>query len=51
MAYRAHKTEHCGPKRGCGAYYGPKAEAKQQSNRRRREQHKQAQARSRFSDA
>ncbi len=37
MAHNAKKTEHAGPKKGRGAFYGRKAEAKQQSNRRRRE--------------
>lgn len=36
MAYHARKTEHSGPKKGCGAYYGAKADAKKESNRRRR---------------
>lgn len=31
------KTEHSGPKRGQGAYYGPKRVAKKKSNRIRRE--------------
>jgi hypothetical protein len=31
------KTEHAGPKRGRGAYYGRKREAKRASSRRRRE--------------
>jgi len=38
MAYHAKKTEHVGPKKGCGAYYGVKAAAKKESNRRRRRQ-------------
>ena len=37
MSRSAEKTEHCGPKRGKGAYYGPKRRAKQSSNRIRRE--------------
>ena len=37
MGYEAKKTEHCGPKRGNGAYWGYKWEAKEQSNRIRRE--------------
>jgi hypothetical protein len=37
MAHNAKKTEHAGPKKGRGAFYGRKAEAKRQSNRRRRE--------------
>jgi hypothetical protein len=28
MGYEAKKTEHCGPKRGNGAYWGYKWEAK-----------------------
>jgi hypothetical protein len=38
MAHSARKTEHSGSKKGCGAYWGSKAEAKKESNRRRREQ-------------
>jgi len=37
MAYNTKKTEHAGPKKGSGAFYGAKAEAKKASNRRRRE--------------
>ena len=37
VAFNARKTEHAGPKKGRGAFYGRKAEAKAQSNRRRRE--------------
>jgi hypothetical protein len=37
MGYEAKKTEHCGPKRGEGAYWGYKWEAKKESNRIRRE--------------
>jgi hypothetical protein len=37
MGYVAKKTEHCGPKRGQGAYWGHKWEAKKESNRIRRE--------------
>jgi hypothetical protein len=40
MAYNAKKTEHSGPKKGSGAFYGPKAEAKKASNRRRRKDDK-----------
>lgn len=36
MAHRARKTEHSGPKRGSGSYYGYKADAKHESNRKRR---------------
>ncbi len=35
MAYRVTKTEHTGAKKGAG-FWGPKAEAKHQSNRIRR---------------
>jgi hypothetical protein len=37
MGYAAKKTEHSGPKRGSGAYWGYKCEAKKESNRIRRE--------------
>lgn len=37
MGYEAKKTEHNGPKRGNGAYWGYKWEAKKESNRIRRE--------------
>lgn len=40
MAYRAKKTEHAGPKKGRGAFYGHKWEAKRASSRRRREEAK-----------
>jgi hypothetical protein len=40
MAYNAKKTEHTGPKKGSGAFYGRKADAKTASNRRRRENDK-----------
>lgn len=33
---REKKTEHAGAKHGCGAYWGPKAVAKQASNKERR---------------
>jgi hypothetical protein len=36
MAYKAKKTEHSGAKHGNGAYWGPKADAKKESNRIRR---------------
>jgi len=42
MAYNSKKTEHAGAKKGSGAFYGPKAEAKKASNRRRREDDKGA---------
>jgi len=35
MAYNAKKTEHVGPKKGAGAYYGCKSFAKKASARRR----------------
>jgi hypothetical protein len=37
MGYEAKKTEHAGSKRGNGAYWGYKWEAKKESNRIRRE--------------
>jgi len=37
MAYQAKKTEHSVAKKGCGAYWGRKVDAKKQSNRKRRE--------------
>jgi len=37
MGYEAKETEHSGPKRGNGAYWGYKWEAKKESNRIRRE--------------
>ena len=37
MGYETKKTEHSGPKRGNGAYWGYKWEAKKESNRIRRE--------------
>jgi len=36
MAHNAVKTEHCGPKRGRGAFYGYRSEAKHESSRTRR---------------
>ena len=36
MANKARKTEHAGPKKSRGAFYGSKPEAKKASNRRRR---------------
>jgi hypothetical protein len=36
MASRAKKTEHAGPKKGRGAYYGRKRDAKRDSRKRRR---------------
>ena len=37
MAYKAKRTEHSGAKHGQGAHWGPKKEAKAESNRQRRE--------------
>jgi hypothetical protein len=42
MAFKARKTEHSGAKKGRGAFYGRKVEAKRASNRRRRETGKRA---------
>jgi hypothetical protein len=42
MAYHAKKTEHAGAKKGRGAFYGHKVDAKKASNRRRREDDKRA---------
>jgi hypothetical protein len=36
MAGKAIKTEHSGAKHGDGAYWGPKAQAKHESNKARR---------------
>ena len=38
MAWGAKKTEHAGAKKGTGAFYGRKAEAKRASNCRRRQE-------------
>ncbi|MFA5183044.1 MAG: hypothetical protein WC405_17130 [Syntrophales bacterium] len=40
MANQAQKTEHSGPKKGSGAYWGRKKAAKKESNRVRRENDK-----------
>ena len=37
MAFKARKTEHTGAKKGRGAFYGRKGEAKRASKRLRRE--------------
>lgn len=37
MAGNAKTTEHAGPKRGRGSYWGRKADAKRESNKVRRE--------------
>jgi hypothetical protein len=42
MAGKAKKTEHAGPKKGSGAYWGRKVDAKRESNRARRESAKGA---------
>jgi len=42
MAGNARKTEHTGSKKGRGAYWGRKADAKRESNRARREVAKRA---------
>lgn len=36
MAKGTYATEHAGAKKGCGAYYGRKKEAKKVSNKLRR---------------
>jgi hypothetical protein len=36
MGYEAKKTEHAGAKHGSGAYWGPKYNAKKESNKIRR---------------
>ena len=40
MGYKAKKTEHAGSKKGCGAYWGRKIDAKRESNHKRREEGK-----------
>jgi len=42
MAQKRVKTEHNGPKRGRGAFWGPRQEAKKESNRKRRTDDKRA---------
>ncbi len=42
MAHQAKKTEHSGAKKGRGAFWGHKADAKKESDRRRREEDKNA---------
>jgi hypothetical protein len=37
MAFKARKTEHSGAKKGRGAYWGRKVDAKRESNWKRRE--------------
>ena len=41
MGYKAKKTEHVGAKRGRGGYWGPKQDAKKESNKIRRRNGKQ----------
>lgn len=41
MANKSKETEHSGAKHGCGAYWGPKADAKKESKKLRRQQDKQ----------
>ena len=36
MAEKARKTEHNGPKKGAGAYWGRKKDAKRDSSKKRR---------------
>lgn len=40
MGCEAKRTEHSGSKKGCGAFWGQKVDAKKQSNRKRRENDK-----------
>ena len=40
MAHQVKKTEHSGAKKGKGAYWGRKVDAKKESDRRRREEDK-----------
>lgn len=42
MANNVVKTEHSGPKKGKGAYWGRKAQAKKASNKARRNADKEA---------
>jgi len=42
MEYQAKKTEHTGAKHGSGAYWGPKKDAKKESNKIRRRDEKHA---------
>jgi hypothetical protein len=42
MAWGAKKTELAGAKKGTGAFYGRKADAKRSSNRKRRQADKSA---------
>lgn len=44
MAHKTRKTEHAGPKRGRGAYWGCKEDAKRGSAKKRRERSKAASA-------
>jgi hypothetical protein len=42
MGYNARKTDHAGAKHGSGAYWGPKRDAKKESNKLRRRPWEQA---------
>ena len=42
MAQKSVKTEHSGAKRGRGAYWGPRQDAKKESNSKRRANDKRA---------
>lgn len=42
MGEKAKKTEHAGPKKGRGAYWGRKADAKRESRKVRRQNAKRA---------
>ncbi len=42
MAHQAKKTDQSGAKKGKGAYWGRKADGKKESDRRRREEDKNA---------
>jgi hypothetical protein len=42
MANAATKTEHSGAKKGRGAYWGHKVDAKHESNKKRRSNNKEA---------
>ena len=41
MANKARKTEHSGPKKGRGAYWGPKRDAKKENAKLRRRNNKE----------
>lgn len=44
MALKVRKTEHAGPKRGRGGYWGRRADAKHDSSRKRRRLWKKGEA-------